>query len=528
MCQQLKYPIGIQTFDKIRTGGFVYVDKTEYVHKLVENSGLYYFLSRPRRFGKSLLLSTIEAYFLGKRELFKGLAIDNYEHDWLEYPVLHLDFTGKNYNSPDSLQSALNNMLEEWESIYGNEKTQRDVDERFGYIIEKAYKVTGRPVVILIDEYDKPLLETVDNPELQAQFRNILRGVYGNLKNKDSYIKFAMLTGITKFGHLSIFSDLNNLNDISMYEEYAAICGITTSELHQYFSDGIKLLAQKRDYSVNEAYDELRKNYDGYHFTPQNWPDIYNPFSLLNALQAKDISDYWFQSGTPTFLIKMIKSGHIELESLTDIELLRSDVENVSFDLGDSLYPILYQSGYLTIKDYDPRTRVLKLGFPNHEVEEGFYRQLLNLYSGEARGKLAFSVMKFYNDIRDGNAEEFMQRLQSFFADMGYDSFTMLTLEQHYQDVTFVLFKLLGYFTSVEYKIAAGRIDMIVKTPKYVYVFEFKMNKSAQEALAQIDTKQYLLPFKADERQLIKIGANFSSKLRTLDEWIICNESEEK
>lgn len=372
MSQQLKYPIGIQTFEKLRKGGFVYVDKTEYIQKLVENSGLYYFLSRPRRFGKSLLLSTIEAFFLGKRELFKGLAIENYDHDWLEYPILHLDFTGTDYNNPDSLHAHLNSALEKWESLYGDEKADRDVDERFGYIIEKAYRVTGRQVVILIDEYDKPLLETVDNPEQQSRFRNTLRGVYGNLKNKDAYIKFAMLTGITKFGHLSIFSDLNNLNDISMNKQYGAICGITAKELVDYFQSGVKDFAQDSKLPVEEIYDKLRKNYDGYHFSPKNCPDICNPFSPLNALDNQRIANYWHRTGTPTFLIKLFKSSRYHIASLNNIEISADTVENISFDITSNIIPVLYQSGYLTIKGYREDVDVLKLGFPNQEVEKGF------------------------------------------------------------------------------------------------------------------------------------------------------------
>lgn len=518
----LKYPIGIQTFEKLINEGFVYVDKTEYIHSLTQDSK-YILLNRPRRFGKSLLLSTIEAYFSGKRELFKGLAIDNYDHDWQEYPVLHLDFTGRDYNIPDSVEKNLIETLEAWEAKYDCSNPGLDVSERFRNVIVSANRLTGRQVVILIDEYDKPLLETVDNPKLQTQFRNTLRGFYGNLKRMDAYIRFAMLTGITKFSHLSIFSDLNNLNDISMNQKFGAICGISGDELHHYFHSGVEAFAKESGQSISEAYGDLRRNYDGYHFSPENCPDIYNPFSVLNALYAKDISDYWFRTGTPTFLIKMIKAGNIELQSLDEVEILRTDVENVSFDFSDSLYPVLYQSGYLTIKGYDPHTRSLTLGFPNKEVEEGFFRQLLNIYSGKARGKLAFGVLKFYNDVRDGKVEDFMQRLQSFFADMGYDSFSMLEIEQHYQDVTFVLFRLLGYLTSVEYKTSSGRIDMVVKTPKYIYVFEFKMDKSATEALAQIDSKQYMLPFKADGREIIKVGANFSSKLRTLDEWIVAS-----
>lgn len=516
---QLLYPVGIQSFSSIRERGFSYVDKTKYILELI-STGKYFFLSRPRRFGKSLLISTIEEIFLGHKELFDGLYISRANYDWKTHPVLHLDFTGKNYNSQESLLSHLNRTLEKWEATYGNELANRSLEERFDYVITKAVEKTGRKVVILIDEYDKPLLETVDQPELQEMFRNQLRAFYGNLKSQDKNIHFAMLTGVTKFGHLSIFSDLNNLQDISMVEEFAGICGITEEELHHYFEPGVAALGRKRGLSTEEAYEQLRINYDGYNFCPLGGPDIYNPFSVLSCLKAGWIRDFWFQTGTPTFLVKLIKSRQIDLKRLGDVQVPLQAVENLSFDLRSSLMPVLYQSGYLTIKDYDPITDLLSLTFPNREVERGFLLSLMNMYL-PSENDSAFSIAKFYEDIRDGRAEEFMVRLQSLFADFNHDGFNKINLEQHYQNVTFLVFKLLGFLTSVEYKTASGRIDMVVKTDNYIFVFEFKLDSSPEAAIRQIDEKGYLLPFNADSRRLIKIGVSFSKNTRTIDNWII-------
>lgn len=516
---ETKYPIGMQTFSEIRERGYLYVDKTEYISRLVSMSQ-YVFLSRPRRFGKSLLLSTVEEFFLGHRELFEGLAISRGNHDWEKYPVLHLDFTGSNYNEPKGLYSNLNGLFERWEREYGIEKADDPLAERFRNIIMRAYEMTGRQVVILIDEYDKPLLETVDNPELQQDFRNTLRGVYGNLKRMDPYIRFAMLTGVTKFGHLSIFSDLNNLNDISFDEEFEGICGITGQEIRECLGQGVNELAHRRNLTEEEAYEVLKKNYDGYRFSPDGRQDIYNPFSLLCALSKQTIGDYWFQTGTPTFLIKMIKAGNMPVTELDNLKTTVGALTDVSFDLGNFI-PVLYQSGYLTIKDYDWEFDEVTLGFPNKEVASGFLNRLLPYYTSISSYNTGFEVNQFVRDVRAGRSEDFMVRLQSLFADFQYDTFELRHLEQHYQDVIFILFKLLGFYTRAEYKTSSGRIDMVIKTSDYIYVMEFKMDRTAEEALAQIDSKHYLLPFKADGRKLIKIGANFDSESRTLASWVI-------
>lgn len=370
-----KYPIGMQSFPEIRERGFVYVDKSQYIERL-NNSGKYFFLSRPRRFGKSLLLSMLHAYYEGRKELFEGLSAENSNHDWKRCPVMHIDFTGENYSKPGSLESSLHSIISGWEKEYGCEPADAELGTRFGNVIKKAYVRSNRKVVILIDEYDKPLLDTVNNPDLQENFCNELRGIYGNLKKMDSCIQFAMLTGVTRFGKLSIFSDLNNLNDISMTEEFAGICGITNDELHRYFETGVESLASKKGLTSAQVYEELKSNYDGYHFTEECSLDIYNPFSLLNALQNKKISDYWFGTGTPSHLISLIKERGIRLQNLEGVEETASRIRNVSFDIDKTLIPMMYQSGYLTIKGYDSETDMLRLGFPNKEVKKGFLTNL--------------------------------------------------------------------------------------------------------------------------------------------------------
>lgn len=524
MGQKLKYPIGIQSFSEIRERGFAYVDKTEFIHQLVDN-GKYYFLSRPRRFGKSLLLSTLHEYFNGRRDLFEGLAITKHAHTWKKHPVLHLDFTGTDYSNPEGLKNLLDSMFGKWEQEYGILEINPESGVRFGNIILAAYQQTGSNVVILIDEYDKALLDSVDNSELQEKFRNTLRGVYGNLKKMDKYIEFAMLTGITKFGKLSIFSDLNNLNDISLHQKYAAICGISAAELRHYFNSGVEVLASHFDKTPEEAYGMLKANYDGYHFSPENLVDIYNPFSLINALDSASVRDFWFMTGTPRFLVKMIQNAYLPLQELNDIEASTKDISSVSLSFDDSLVPLLYQSGYLTIKSVDPFTNFLNLGYPNAEVERGFLDELMKIYFPKANRATAFSIGKFFKDVQEGRAEDFMRRLQSLFADFNSDSLTLMDLEQHYQDIIFLIFKLLGFITHVEYKTASGRIDLVIYTDRFIYVFEFKRNKSAEEALKQIDEKGYLIPFRPDGRKIFKIGVNFSDEIKGIKDFIIKNST---
>lgn len=511
----------MQSFAEIRERGFVYVDKSQYIEQLFD-LGKYFFLGRPRRFGKSLFISMLQAYFEGRRDLFDGLAASRYYYDWEPHPVLHLDFTGQNYTENENvLIKTINAMLEVWERKYGCEVLDETVGTRFQNIIKTAVERTGKKVVILIDEYDKPLLDTIDFPKLQEKYRNELRGIYGNLKNMDTHIKFAFLTGITRFGKLNIFSDINNLNDISMMPQFGGICGITPEELSHFFAPGIESFAETNGMTREEAFEDLRMNYDGYHFSTSLSPDVYNPFSLLKAFQDCRIGEYWFGTGTPSFLVQRIKSGRLELEEYEDVEVEISDIENVSFDLDGDPVPVLYQTGYLTIKGYENRLQIVRLGYPNREVRRGFMRQLLNAYLSDDTNKSEFSIMKFIKDVESGNAELFMERLESLMAGIDYDSINRMTCEQHFQNILYLLFRLMGFRCETEYKTANGRMDMVVGTERFIYVFEFKLNRSAEEALRQIDSKEYLLPFVLDGRKLVKIGANFSTAIKNLDSWII-------
>lgn len=369
-----KYPVGIQNFEDLRKEGYCYVDKTELMYQLVQ-SGKYYFLSRPRRFGKSLLLSTIQAYFEGKKELFHGLAVGQLEQEWNTYPVFHLDLNAQKYDSAEALRAILNQYLESWETIYGDEKKDRAPEERFAYLIEKVSRTSGQQVVVLIDEYDKPMLQAIGNEALQTEYRNTLKAFYGVLKSCDKYLRFAMLTGVTKFSKVSVFSDLNNLMDISLSSRFASICGITEQELHHYFKEDIRLLGESQGMSPEETSRELKQWYDGYHFSDKS-EDIYNPFSLLNTFAQRQFGSYWFETGTPTFLVELLKHCRYDLNRLTQ-EMTMADSLNGMDSMEENPVPILYQSGYLTIKDFDREFRYYTLGFPNKEVEEGFTKFLL-------------------------------------------------------------------------------------------------------------------------------------------------------
>ena len=511
-----KLPIGIQTFEKIRKGNYLYVDKTALVGKMVSTS-IPYFLSRPRRFGKSLLISTFEAYFLGRKDLFEGLAISQMEVDWQVYPVFHIDLNARKYDSPADLIAMLNQHLEKWEAIYGTEKQDRQPEERFAYIIERACVQTGKQVVVLVDEYDKPMLQAIGNEELQKQFRNTLKPFYGALKTKDGYIKFALLTGVTKFGKVSVFSDLNNLDDISMWNEYVEICGVSEREIHENLEAELHEFAAARGITYDKLCEDLRECYDGYHFT-HNSIGMYNPFSLLNAFKRKEFGSYWFETGTPTYLVKLLKKHHYDLERMaheeTDVQVLNSiDSESTN------PIPVIYQSGYLTIKGYDEEFGMYRLGFPNREVEEGFIRFLLPFYANVNKVESPFEIQKFVREVRSGDYNSFFRRLQSFFADTTYE--VIRDQELHYENVLFIVFKLLGFYTKVEYHTSEGRIDLVLQTDKFIYIMEFKLNGTAEEALQQINDKHYALPFETDERKLFKIGVNFSAETRNIEKWIV-------
>lgn len=511
-----KLPIGIQDFESLRKDGFLYVDKTRLIYKLV-SEGRYYFLSRPRRFGKSLLISTLKAYFQGKKELFKGLAIEQMEKDWTEYPVLHLDLNTERYDSVEVLESRLNLFLSGAEALYGVNPNEKMFGQRFEGVIRRAYEKTGQRVVILVDEYDKPLLQVIGNDELQDQYRGILKGFYGALKSMDGCIKFAILTGVTKFGKVSVFSDLNHLDDISMSLRYYDICGVTEEELLSCFRPSIEALAASQNQTVEESIETLRVRYDGYHFM-ENAKGVYNPFSLLNTLSKQRYGSYWFETGTPTYLVDLLQLHDYNLEMMSQVETDEETLNSVDANSTDPI-PVIYQSGYLTIKDFDSEFQMYTLGFPNKEVEEGFTRFLLPCYTSVRKGQTAFDIKNFVQDVRKGNTEQFLKRLCALFADTPYE--LIKNLENHYQNVLWLLFKLLGFHVQAEYHTSEGRIDLVLQSPKFCYVMEFKLDGTAEEALAQIEDKHYTLPFDTTGRQIIRIGMNFDSNTRNIEKWII-------
>ena len=511
------YPIGIQNFEKIRKDGYFYIDKTALIYQMVK-TGSYYFLSRPRRFGKSLLISTLEAYFLGKKELFEGLAMEKLEKDWITYPIFHMDLNTEKYDTRESLDSILNFTLEKWEQQYGTAPSETTFALRFRGLIERAYEQTGQRVVILIDEYDKPILQAIGNEELQKEFRNTMKAFYSVLKTMDGCIQFAFLTGVTKFGKVSVFSDLNNLDDISMRNQYIDICGVSEKELHDDLEIELHELADIKGVSYHEICDKLREYYDGYHFT-HNSIGIYNPFSLLNTFKYKEFGSYWFETGTPTYLVELLKKHHYDLRRMAHEETSISVLNSID-SASDNPIPVIYQSGYLTIKGYDEEFGIYSLGFPNREVEEGFIKFLLPFYANTNAVESEFEIQKFVREIRIGDYDSFFRRLRSFFADTPYE--LIRDLELHYQNVLFIVFKLVGFYVKAEYHTSEGRIDLVLQTDKFVYVIEFKLDGTAEDALRQINEKHYALPFEAGgNRRLFKIGVNFNAKMRNIEKWIV-------
>lgn len=510
----MKYPIGIQNFGEVRRNGYAYVDKTALLYKLV-SEGKYYFLSRPRRFGKSLFLSTLESYFCGEKELFDGLAVSELEHDWKSYPILHLDLNSREYKDESSLEAELNRHLETWEKLYGDEYKERALEERFIHVINHAYEKTGKQVVILVDEYDKPLLQAIGNDALQAAYRSKLKAFYSVLKTLDAKIRFAFLTGVTKFGKVSVFSDLNNLKDISMLPAYSYVCGINEAELHLYFDDSIASLAENCGMTKEACYEKLRCDYDGYHFDEFS-KGVYNPFSLLNTLDNKVFRDYWFETGTPSFLVYQLKKTEYPLENMTEEELTTDTLNSIDI-MDENPLPLLYQSGYLTIKSYDKEFNCYQLCFPNREVEQGFIRYLLPFYTPKTKDKSSYAISQFVKDVRSGDANAFMRRLEGFFANGDYQ--VMGDLEVYFQNTLYVIFRMLGFYVEVERHTTNGRMDIVLQTPDYVYIMELKINQSADIALQQIEEKGYAKVFMNDSRKLFKIGINFSTEKKLIDDW---------
>lgn len=510
-----KLPIGEQEFELLRRENRLYIDKTDLIYQMIQD-GIYYFLSRPRRFGKSLLLSTIEAYFLGKRELFDGLYIDSVEKDWAEHPVLHIDFSKQSYQSEQDLKDMLNSYLVKQEAIYGADASETSLALRFSGLIQRAYEKTGKGVVILIDEYDKPLLQAINDPVRQEACREILRGVFGVLKGMNKYLRFVLLTGITKFSKISIFSDLNNLRDISRTKQFACLCGLTDEEVDRDLAPYIRAYAEDKGMGYDAAREQMRRMYDGYHFAAGT-PGLYNPFSLMNALWWKDCSGYWFESGTPTMLVEMLKRKHYALDTI-ERSINTTALDNKSGS-SDTIVPLLYQSGYLSIDRMSVDGRTCWVKFPNDEVREGFFNFLLPYYTSVSGDDTNTAIDDFVADVRSGNAERFMERLQSFFADFQYDAQTKP--EAHFRNVLYILCKLIGLDVDAEYQTSDGRIDLLLRTERFVYVIECKIDSTADEALGQIKEKEYALPWALDEREKVLIGVNFSTEKRRPDDWVI-------
>ena len=508
------YPIGIQSFEKIRQGGYVYVDKTDLIYKIAK-TGQYYFLSRPRRFGKSLLISTMEAYFQGKKELFDGLAIASLEKDWTEYSVLHFDLGGASYADMDSLNDKLGRQLDSLESRFGVVKKYKTLAVRFDNLIECAFNKTGRQVVILVDEYDKPVIDNLDNPDLQDKMRETLRGFYGVMKSKDAFIRFGFLTGVTKIGKMSVFSDLNNPTDISMDREYFDICGISESDLKVYFDGSVKELAEANGLSEEECRQKLALMYDGYHFHPKA-AGIYNPFSLLSTFKAKEFKEYWFETGTPSFLVKVMRRTSYDVTRLSSDLVGSSLLSDVNTAFLNPV-PLLYQSGYLTIKGFDPRFNLYTLGFPNMEVKDGFLNFLLGYYAPIQSDSTNTLISLMSMDVESGNPEGFMTRLDALFARTNYQ--IQGDCEKDFQYAMYIIIELMGEYVETERTTSNGRIDILIKTKDYVYIIEIKTDSTPDEALAQIEEKGYARPFADDPRRVFRIGVNFSTANRRIDGW---------
>ena len=527
----MKYPIGVQDFEGLIKDGYVYVDKTDLVYRLV-NDGKIYFLSRPRRFGKSLLVSTLKHYFLGHRELFKGLAIDGLETEWNEYPVFHLSFGGVNFSNSSAIDESLSMFIENAEKEYGIEERFKDYGIRFAAVLKAAHEKTGRRCVVLIDEYDKPLLDVMDTElrvtdsdgnslRLEEYNRNVLKGFYSVFKDADPDLKFVLLTGVTKFSQVSVFSGFNQPKDISMDSRYEALCGITLDEMLEVFHEPITQLAEENGVGYEEMVEMLKKRYDGYHFS-KKMTGVFNPFSLLNCFDKLEMRNYWFATGTPTYLMRLLSHSDKNINELVGKYYEESQFIDYKADVERPL-PMIYQSGYLTVKEYDIDTRYYLLDFPNEEVRSGFIDMLASSYfsSGEMVSSWIFDVNR---DLRGGKIEEFMRKMTALLSSVTYrfqrkqDAFEC---ERYFQYTFYLIMQMIGHYnTMVEKETSEGRIDCVVECPNYVYVMEFKMDGSAQSALEQIRERGYTKPYLADKRKVFSIGVNFSSEKGTIEEYV--------
>ena len=515
------YPVGIQTFGNIREGNYLYVDKTKYIVDFRRKRMKYIFLSRPRRFGKSLFASTLQAYFEGRKELFEGLAIADYEKEWVRHPVLHFDMSGAKHFDADRLKRYLSLQLDQYEELYGKNESEVEANERLDGIVRRAYKLTGQKAVVIIDEYDAPLLDVVHEEDNLQQLRRIMQNFYSPLKMLDPYLEFTFITGITKFSQLSIFSELNNLDNISMLDQYSAICGISLTELTTVMRPDVEGLGRALGLSYEECLDQLRQYYDGYHFSEHS-EDVFNPFSLIRALNGQKIDSFWFGSGTPTYLIKSLQKYHV---NVTDIEQKCVSVDDfdVSPEQMVSPLPLLYQSGYLTIKKYSPLTKSYTLGYPNQEVRIGMLKSLAPNYLSPVSVDNNGLVIEFVQMLYDGDIDGALVRLKAYLASIS--NRLSNKNERDFQTVFYLIFNLMGALIRVEEDSAVGRADAVLHLPESVFVFELKYDGSAADALKQIDEKGYLVPYTADGKRLYKIGVNYDSQQRTLGDWIIKEEN---
>lgn len=521
MKENVKYGIGQQSFEQLRNDGCLYVDKTHFIEKIVTSGTRYYFLGRPRRFGKSLFLSMLKCFFEGKRELFSGLYADSIDWDWKGWPVLYLDFNVGSYkDDTDELEKVIDNFLFKYESLYGVEVSDKPCGLRLANVIEAAAKISGRNVVVLVDEYDKPLVNNIHNPALFEKNRQFLSSLYANFKSSADYLRLVFLTGVSQFGKLSVFSSLNNISDISFDDKYASICGITHEELLYNFQEGIKEIASYRELTDKETVAMLKEHYDGYHFG-ELCPDIYNPYSLLNVMDKRKFFCYWVQSGTPTLLAEALKKQRADLNEILHSRATQQDLSKLDADYID-IKALLYQTGYLTIKGYDARRDDYLLGLPNEEVKKGFLEFLLPYYANVRRGEVNNLVFDLIDDFEEGRAEMAVRRLRSMFAN--YDNRLGFGEEANVRNAMMIIFDLIGLSVKAERATSAGRIDILVETAKYVYILELKFDGSAHQGYEQIERRDYVLAYALDSRQISKIALNFSSKQRTFDECVIDGE----
>jgi len=520
----VNYPIGIQTFEIIRSNDYLYIDKTKYIYEAT-HPGRYVFLSRPRRFGKSLLTSTFEAYFSGRKDLFKGLAIEKLEKEWTVYPVLHFTLAMAKMGTVTDLFNQINNQLSRMEGKYGLSRSGDDVTTRLYNLVSNLYNKTGKQVVVLIDEYDAPLLTVLHDPDRLEPMRTALQSFYSPLKDLDPYLRFVFITGITKFSQLSIFSQLNNLNNISMLPQYAAICGITQEELVDNFQEGIQTLGEENDMTSEEVLAQLERTYDGYHFARKG-PGVYNPFSLLSAMANRDFDNYWFSTGTPTFLVNQLKHFHADITKIDGSEALAVDFDQPTENM-QSVLPLFYQSGYITIKSYNPITKFFTLGYPNEEVKVGMMRILIPYYVHTGSVEASHAVAQMYLALRKDDMDGCLKAMQEFLTTIPYQENTLKdapTTEGHFTAMLYVMFSLLNVYVFSQVRNAKGRLDILIKTDTTIYVMELKLNGDLDKAMKQIDEKDYTIPYRADGRKVVKVAINFSTEERTIKEWKIKND----